>query len=91
MVFIFQQMFHQGDFQKNCLKCLEGMDNLSKDLVRHDRGDNSLRDQYEGHLERWNRLKDAMEATLLSLKQLPERWKEYNVKYVLIVSWITVT
>ena len=91
MMLFFQQMFHQGDFQKNCLKCLEGMDNLSKDLVRHDRGDNSLRDQYEGHLERWNRLKDAMEATLLSLKQLPERWKEYNVKYVLTVSWITVT
>ena len=80
-------MFHQGDFQKTCLKCLDSMDNLSKDLVKHDSRDNSLRDQYDQHIERWNRLKEAMDATLLSLKQLPERWKEYNARYISCFMW----
>lgn len=84
-----QQMFHQGDFQKTCLKCLDSMDTLSKELVKHDSRDNSLRDQYDQNVERWNRLKEAMDATLLSLKQLPERWKEYNARYVnvLYLEW----
>lgn len=76
----FQQMFHQGDFQKTCVKCLEAMDTLSKDLLRHEARDNSLRDQYTIHQDRWNKLKEAIDGTLLSLKQLPERWKEYNAK-----------
>ena len=75
-------MFHQGDFQKTCVKCLESMDNLSKDLLRQDSRDSSLREQYEIHRDRWARLKDAIDSTLLSLKQLPERWKEYNAKLV---------
>lgn len=73
-------MFHQGDFQKTCTRCLETMDNQSKELVRLDSQDNTLRDQYMIHRDRWNKLKEAMDATLLSLKQLPERWKEYNSK-----------
>lgn len=73
-------MFHQGDFQKTCVKCLETMDALSKDLLKHEARDNSLRDQYAIHRDRWNKLKEAMDATLLALKQLPERWKEYNAK-----------
>ncbi|KAL3874933.1 hypothetical protein ACJMK2_037885 [Sinanodonta woodiana] len=75
-----RQMFHDGDFQKTIAKSLDTMGDLCNQLAQHDKRDHSLRELYQEHMERWKKLKTALDATLLGLKQLPERWKEYNAK-----------
>lgn len=58
------------------------MEGLSKDLKQLDKNDHSLQDRYDDHLDRWRKLNTGMDTIHLQLKQLPERWKEYNQKYV---------
>jgi nesprin-1 len=56
------------------------MEGLSKDLKQLDKNDHSLQDRYDDHLDRWRKLNNGMDSIHLQLKQLPERWKEYNQK-----------
>ena len=56
------------------------MDDLSKKLLKHNAEDKSLSRRYEEHAERWQRLRSVADSTHEQLKQLPERWKEYNAK-----------
>jgi nesprin-1 len=74
------QQFFQGAFKTQCEKCLEEMQVLATNLNKVDRADGSLQKRYQEALDRWNRLQDFSEKLHLQLKQLPERWKEYNQK-----------
>ena len=65
-----------------CTKCLESMESFTKDLA-----DLSLQDRYDHHLDRWKKLKTVIDNIHQQLKQLPERWKEYNHKLVSVIAY----
>ena len=57
------------------------MQKLSADVNKLDQNDHSLQDRYEDHKIQWEKLLSMMDSICLELKQLPERWKDYNQKY----------
>ena len=75
-----QQFFQQGVFRTTCEKCLEQMKDYAAHLNKLDRADGSLQKRYQEHLDRWNRLNGFADKLHVQLKQLPERWKDYNQK-----------
>lgn len=56
------------------------MKDYTNQLLNLDKTDRFLQKRYEEHLDRWNRLTAFSDKLHLQLKQLPERWKEYNQK-----------
>lgn len=56
------------------------MQKLALDLNQLDPKDHSLQDRYEDHKSRWDKLVSIMDSICVELKQLPERWKDYNQK-----------
>ena len=57
------------------------MKDYATQLNKLDRADGSLQRRYQEHLDRWNRLNGFADKLHLQLKQLPERWKDYNQKW----------
>nr|KAG5692778.1 hypothetical protein BaRGS_009394 [Batillaria attramentaria] len=84
-----RQFFHQGPFRSTCEKCLEQMKDYAAQLTKHDRADGSLQKRYQEHLDRWNKLNGFADKLHLQLKQLPERWKDYNQKMHSMSDWIS--
>ena len=80
--FYLQQTFNEGPFRPTCTKCLESMQTMAKDLNKLDKKDHDLQDRYDDHKARWDRLVTMMDGVCLELKQLPERWKDYNQRYI---------
>ncbi|XP_025103982.1 nesprin-1-like isoform X4 [Pomacea canaliculata] len=83
-----RQFFQQGPFKTTCEKCLEQMKDYANQLLNLDKTDRFLQKRYEEHLDRWNRLTAFSDKLHLQLKQLPERWKEYNQKVHGISDWM---
>ncbi|XP_076463750.1 muscle-specific protein 300 kDa-like isoform X7 [Babylonia areolata] len=83
-----KQFFEQGVFRSTCEKCLEQMNNYSTQLGKLDPSDNSLEERYQEHLDRWNRLTGWADRLQTDLKQLPERWKDYNQKVQGLSEWM---
>ncbi|KAK7104412.1 hypothetical protein V1264_019133 [Littorina saxatilis] len=84
-----KQFFQQGVFRTTCEKCLEQMKGYSVQLNTMDRADGSLQRRYQQCLDRWNRLSGFSDKLHLQLKQLPERWKDYNQKVHGMSDWIS--
>lgn len=57
------------------------MQKLAENVNKLEPKDHSLEDRYEDHKARWEKLLSSMDNICLELKQLPERWKDYNQKY----------
>ncbi|XP_041351119.1 nesprin-1-like [Gigantopelta aegis] len=83
-----RQLFQDGQIVQTCEKCLGSMEQVSKKLLHHNAEDKSLLRRYEEHLERWQRLRSVADSTHEQLKQLPERWKEYNSKLSDFNKWV---
>ncbi|KAL5008450.1 hypothetical protein ScPMuIL_014031 [Solemya velum] len=75
-----RQMFHESQFRSTCTKFLETMQTIAIKLLEYEKDETSLQEGYEEHEERWQRLLATMDTLHLGLKQLPERWKDYNQK-----------
>ncbi|KAK3089398.1 hypothetical protein FSP39_003323 [Pinctada imbricata] len=73
-----KQTFNEGQFRPTCIKCLESMQTMAREVNKQDKKDNELQDRYEDHKNRWDSLVSAMDSICTDLKQLPERWKDYN-------------
>lgn len=73
-------MFHESQFRSTCTKFLETMQTIAIKLLEYEKDETSLQEGYEEHEERWQRLLATMDTLHLGLKQLPERWKDYNQK-----------
>lgn len=56
------------------------MQKLAENVNQLEPKDHSLEDRYEDHRARWEKLLSSMDNICLDLKQLPERWKDYNQK-----------
>lgn len=73
-------MFVEGNLVPSCEERLDEMKNLAWHLLRLSRDEQSLDQRYRNHLDRWKKLKMIADDIHLQLKQLPERWNEYNQK-----------
>lgn len=56
------------------------MQKLAENVNQLEPKDHSLEDRYEDHRASWEKLLSSMDNICLDLKQLPERWKDYNQK-----------
>ncbi|KAL8590280.1 hypothetical protein ACOMHN_006396 [Nucella lapillus] len=82
-----RQFFEQGTFRSTCEKSLEQMKDYASQLSGLDPSDDSLEERYQQQLDRWKRLMGLADKLQLDLKQLPERWKDYNQKVQGLSEW----
>ena len=65
-----------------CQQCLEQMNNAADNLLAIDRNNTTLKDACVVATERWNAVKQDIDNLRMQLEEIPERWQEYNRRYV---------
>ena len=65
-----------------CQQCLEQMYQATDKLKNIDSNNTTLKDACLIYTKKWNAVKQDIDNLRMQLEEIPERWQEYNKRYV---------